>query len=563
MHRYRLPPILGAVLIACGVPQETDRSRSSETLFATADNLGIDFVHADGATGSYYVPEMMGGGVAMFDFDRDEDLDVFFVQGGKFGEAVDWTDRLFRNELQSDPATLVFTNVENATPPPSGYGMGAATGDYNQDGWPDLYVTRFGSNQLLHNNGDGTFSDVTATAEVDDSRWSIAATFFDFDRDGLHDLFVGNFLDFRLDRHVPCQAPAGWPDYCGPLAYRSVPDRLFRNLGNGQFEDVSASSGIGSLATNTLGVAARDFDNDGWIDLYVANDSQPNTLWINNRDGTFTDRALVAGCAVNQEGKPEASMGVALGDYDADGDEDIFLAHLDGESNTLYEMSEGGLCVDATATAGLGVPSLAATAFGTAFVDADMDGWLDLVAANGAISVLSDQLQAGRRMPLAQQDHFFRNLQGERFEEDREAIPDFATARTSRGLAVGDLDNDGRPDLIVTHVGGTPLVLRNVAVGRDWLGLDVRDENGGVAYGARVMVDSGTRKQLLTVASDGSYASASDPRRLLAQQQGSEIQSVEVRWPSGATRRWENLSFGSYHRLAPESATPDQGSDSD
>ncbi len=527
-------------------------SGSGERFRNATEALGVDFHHQDGATGSYYVPEIMGGGVALLDYDNDQDLDLFFVQGGRFeagGET--WEDALFRNDLVDDPTTLAFSSVgSEALPSPSGYGMGVATGDFDGDGWADLYVTRFGSNQLLRNNQDGTFADVTERAGVDDPRWGIAATFFDYDRDGLSDLFVGNFLNFQVEAHIPCMAPAGWPDYCGPLAYTSVPDRLFHNLGGGRFEDVSMASGIGRIATNTLGATARDFDGDSWPDLYIANDSQPNTLWINNRDGTFSDRALVGGCAVNQEGNPEASMGVAIGDYDSDGDHDVFLAHLTGESNTLYQMDGGGFCKDATSTSGLATPSLQLTAFGTGFLDVDLDGWLDIALANGAISVVSDQLQAGVRIPLAQPNQLFLSDRGQSFTEAGLVSQEFKRAKVSRGLAVGDLDNDGRADLVVTNIGDGPDILLNQSRHHHWIGFDLKNRDGSIAIGSTILVVQNGRRKLATVATDGSYGSAKDGRILIGVGEATAPLSIEVLWADGTQGHWADLEIDRYHRLA-------------
>lgn len=559
------PALIGAAVVlmtGCSNERPSSTLLSDETV-----TLGVDFVHRSGAEGKYWVPEMMGGGVALLDYDNDDDLDLFFVQGGSFSaDAAPWRDALYRNELTADGTGLRFTRVDAAAvlPPASAYGMGVATGDYDADGWTDLYVTRFGSNQLLRNRGDGTFVDVTATAGVDDPRWSVAASFFDYDADGDLDLYVGNFLDFRLDNHTPCVAAAGWPDYCGPLAYRAVADRLFRNRGDGTFEDVSMASGVGRVETNSLGVVARDFDIDGDLDLYIANDSQANTLWINRGDGTFEDRAVLAGCAVNQAGDAEASMGIGTGDYDNDGDTDLFLAHLDGESNTLYQLEARGFCRDATGILGLATPSLKATAFGTVMLDLDLDGWLDIVAANGAINVIEEQLRAGSPMPLAQPDQVFLNRNGSGFEELTSLPRGLGDEHTSRGLAVGDLDNDGRPDLVITRVGAAPSVLLNsTPATRHWLGLDIRRGDGGsapAAIGATVTVRSATGTRLAAVSTDGSYVSAHDPRILLGLGTDATPVSVEARLPGAASTTWTGLDADRYHRLHLP-ATADAGHD--
>ena len=559
--RRALSLALTLLALACSAPPSVDLAPSEFLTDVTAES-GVDFVHHHGATGNYYVPEMMGGGVALLDYDNDDDLDLFFVQGGEFGaDAAPWHDSLYRNETPAGgPLRFVQVESSEALPAASAYGMGVATGDFDGDGWTDLYVTRFGANQLLRNQGDGSFEDVTAVAGVGDSHWSVAASFFDYDGDGLLDLYVGNFLDFRVEAHTPCVSAAGWPDYCGPLAYRGVSDRLFRNQGDGTFEDVSVSSGIAAAATNSLGVAARDFDQDGDLDLYVANDSQANTLWINQGDGSFVDRAVMAGCAVNQEGDAEASMGIATGDYDNDGDVDVFLAHLDGESNTLYEMEAGGFCRDATGVKGLAVPSLPLTAFGTAMVDLDLDGWLDIVVANGAIKVIESQLQQGRTMPLAQPDQVFLNRQQDGFIVAPGSPESLTRPAVSRGLAVGDLDDDGRPDLVITRVDESPAILVNRGPAAHWIGIDVRRPDGSPALGVAVrMAGSETPSlgrdarrypdRVTSVATDGSYLSAHDPRRLWSLGDEAGAVMVEVRTPEGRSQVWSDLAVDRYHRL--------------
>ena len=296
----------------------------------------------------------MGGGVALFDYDNDGDLDVFVVQGhslapgaaGKLGPES-W-GRLFRNDLitpQGRNPTPRFVDVTAASGiRATGYGMGVATGDYDNDGWMDLYIANYGSNQLWHNNGDGTFTDVTAAAGVAsgvDPRWSVGATFVDLDRDGWLDLFVLNYVDYSVQNNVRCYAPSSRRDYCGPQAFPPLTSRLLRNRGNGTFEDVSVKSGIGRKAGPGLGVVAGDLDGDGWPDLFVANDGSPSFLWLNQKDGTFKEDGLLAGVAVNAAGKPEAGMGIALGDCNGDGRDDLFITHLTGETNTLY-LNQGG-----------------------------------------------------------------------------------------------------------------------------------------------------------------------------------------------------------------------------
>ncbi len=318
-----------------------------------ATELGLDFAHTNGMSGKFYFSEIVGPGGALFDYDNDGDLDVYLVQGHMQGpgtRAGQYRDRLFRNELAgSGSRSLRFTEVtEESRIRAAGYGMGVATGDYDNDGWVDLYVTNFGANQLWRNQGDGTFAEVAGSAGVGEARWSVPATFVDVDNDGWLDLFVGNYVEYTIESHKLCRTLAGAPDYCGPHSYRPEPDRLLRNRGRGKdgrvtFEDWSARTGIVSEYGGALGAVAADFNADGWADLYVGNDGMPNQMWINQKGAGFHNDALMAGTGVNFRGQPEASMGVTVGDFDADGDEDLFLPHHIRETNTLYLNHGSGL----------------------------------------------------------------------------------------------------------------------------------------------------------------------------------------------------------------------------
>ena len=450
-----------AATVASNLGQDPFREAASEA--------GLDFDHVNGMSGEYYFNEMMGGGVALLDYDSDGDLHVYLIQGhilDPAGKSDALTDRLYRNDLESDSAgiaTLRFTDVTRASLIHSdGYGMGVATGDYNNDGWTDLYITNFGSNRLLRNKGDGTFEDVTTASGADDRRWSVAATFFDFDRDGWLDLFVGNYVDFSLASNADCRTAGGAQTYCSPAAYPPEPDSLFRNLGDGTFEDVSGRAGLAGTAGAALGAVAADFDGDDLIDLYVANDGMPNRLWMNDGSGSFKDEALLAGVALNQDGQPEASMGIAASDFDGDGDIDIFLTHLEQETNTLYVNDGAGLFEDASIRSGLGPPSLAYTGFGAGWVDYDNDGWLDVMTVNGAVVDIESLKQSGDPYPLHQTNQLFRNLGDGRFQEvTAHAGEAFSLSEVSRGAAFGDLDNDGDIDVVVVSNNGPARLLLN------------------------------------------------------------------------------------------------------
>ncbi len=541
-----------------------------------AAETGLDFVHFNGMSGEYYFPEMTGQGGALFDADNDGDLDVYLVQGAMLGPGKTMadalfpyrgpqpiSDRLFRNDLavtSSGERRLRFTDVtaeSGLAKLATGYGMGVATGDFDGDGFVDLYVTNYGSNQLLRNNGKGadgtvTFTDVTRAAGVDDPAWSTSATFIDFDRDGRLDLFATNYVVFDVARNPECFAASSRRDYCGPSAFPGVADRLWRNLGDGRFEDVSVRARIAAVKAAGLGVTAADFDGDGWPDLYVANDGEANHLWINQRDGTFRDEALLAGVAVNREGEPEASMGVSAADFDGDGDDDLFMTHLTGETNTLY-VNDGGLFEDRTAESGVAPASLPFTSFGTAWFDVDNDGWLDLMIANGAVKVLEPLARQGDRYPLDQTNQLFLSVGGRRFEDATARAGEvFALAEVSRGAAFGDVDNDGDADVALFNNNGPARLLRNDAGHRQpWLGLRlVGGEPPRDQLGARAeLVRDGAPALWRRAQTDGSYCSANDPRVLFGLGGGAAVKAVRVHWPDGAVETWPAPPLGKYTTL--------------
>ncbi len=531
-----------------------------------AREVGLVFKHENGMVGDLWAVEHLGAGVALLDFDNDGDLDIYLGQGGPLepGAGRDRpADRLFINRLEE--GTLRFEDVssESGLGVATGYAQGVATGDYDGDGAVDLYITNWGANQLLRNDGSGHFVDVTESAGAGDPRWSVAATFFDYDGDGDLDLFVGNYNDFRAATHRECYMPQGSRDYCGPLAYAAEPDRLLRNLGGGTFEDTTRRAGLAGEAATALGAVAADFNDDGHLDLYVANDLMPNQLWLNRGDGSFVDDALLMGAAVDGNGKPQASMGVVAEDLDGDGLVDLFMSHLARETNTLYRNTGEGMFVDASQSSRLGAPSFSFTGFGTAALDFDGDGWLDLYVANGAVHRVPEQLAAGESLPLRQRNQLFRGLGDGTFEEVERALHP-GTAEVSRGLAVGDIDNDGDSDLVVTNNGGPARLLLNQRVpGTRWLGLRVRARSQGPdVYGARVGLlpagsadTPGQPMQWRRVHTDGSYASASDPRVLFALPTP-VARSVVVHWPSGGRERFLGLQPGRYHELIRSAGEP-------
>jgi len=551
----------------------TDRARET----------GLDFVHFNGMSGELYMPEILGPGVALFDYDNDGDLDVYVVQGQMLGagktlrdalfppaDSRPLTDRLYRNDLQIHPdgtRTLRFTDVTAASGIVSrGYGMGVAAADFDNDGYVDLYLTKFGApNQLFHNNGNGTFTDVSKASGTDASGWSVSAAFVDIDRDGWLDLYVGSYLRYSLEANTRCFSPSGAPDYCTPRSYQPLPGRLYRNRRDGTFVDVTARAGVGSEFGPALGVATADFNGDGWMDIYVTNDGKENQLWLNQRNGTFRNVALLSGVALPVDGKAEASMGVDAGDFDNDGDEDLFMTELTGEGSNLYVNDGAGTFVDRSSSSGLGPGTITSTGFGTSWLDFDNDGWLDLLVVNGTVQIIEALRQAHDPFPLHQPKLLFHNLGNTRFEEvTGRAGAVFGLSEVSRGAAFGDVDNDGDVDVLVGNNNGpVRLLINNVGNRKHWLGLrlvgprqarDHREPGRPVAerdmLGARVeIIRKDGRRVWRRARADGSYASANDPRVLVGLGDSTEPPTVRVHWPSGGVEEWRDVAIDRYVTL--------------
>ena len=542
---FSLLPAALLLALGCGSPPPEQTSAPPAAQFEeAAERTGLDFRHFLGATGDYFVPEIMGAGVALFDYDGDGDLDVYLPQGSLLDSSKSFSDsifpppgpglaggQLYRNEIIPS-GELRFVNVtEESGIQATGYGMGVAVGDFDNDGFPDLYLTNFGPNQLYHNNGDGTFADVT-TLGLDDERWSASAAFCDYDRDGDLDLVVVNYIDFHITGNKQCYGRTGARDYCTPKAYNSVPDRLLRN-DDGKFVDVTEAAGLTAAHGNGLGVVCADFDGDGWLDIYVANDAVANQLWRNNGRGGFEDVALPAGVAFNADGLAEAGMGIAAGDFDLDGDEDLFLTHLSQETNTLYVNGGRGLFRDETNRYGLGSPSTPFTGFGVQWLDYNHDGLPDLFIANGGVTTMESQ--RGSEHPFRQKNHLYRGLPG-RFERvAAEAGPAFEIEEVSRGAAFGDIDNDGDIDIVVSNNNGPARLLLNQQNGLRWIQVrltgvdDARD-----AYGARVaLLTEGRSPVWRRVHADGSYLSSSSPIVHFGLGDAARLTGVGVEWLNG------------------------------
>jgi len=534
---------------------------SSPALFEeVAEMVGLKFRHYNGMTGKLFLPEIMGAGAALFDVDNDGDLDAFFAQGTVLEPGVrpettlfPWrgpglpSGRLFRNDLEiaKDGTRKVrFTDVTAASGiVTTGYGMGVCVGDINNDGWSDLYLTNLGSNQMYLNKGNGTFVDVTSRTGTDDPRWSSSAAFVDYDRDGWLDLMVVNYAEFSVTNSPTCYAPTSAKDYCTPRVFKAPGNRLFHNNGDGTFENVTIKAGVDKEFGHGLGVVSADFDQDGWLDIYVANDGDPNQLWINQKDGTFKNEALLAGAAVNRDGKAEAGMGVDAGDFDGNGTDDIFVTHLLEETNTLYTNLGNAVFEDRTREAGLGMPGRRFTGFGTLFFDYDNDGWLDLLVVNGAVQLLPDLIAKGDPYPLGQPNQLFHNTgRGSFTEIVGQAVDAFQPLEVSRGAAFGDIDNDGDTDVLITNNNGPARLLLNTVGNRNhWLGLRlVGKKYGRDMLGARVEIVIAKNNSLRRRArTDGSYLSANDPRVLVGLGNSTQVDKVRVQWPDGTIEEWK------------------------
>ncbi|WP_376694946.1 CRTAC1 family protein [Wenzhouxiangella sp. EGI_FJ10305] len=547
--------VVGWLAVCSGAGAQGDWFRD------VAAEAGVDFTYRNGMQGEFYFPEIMGGGAALFDYDGDGLLDLYLVQAGAIGPDVaaadrEHGDRLYRNRSARNENGEWVVRFEDVTAEAGidarGYGMGVTVGDYNADGHPDLYVLNFGDNQLWRNNGDGTFTDVTESAGVNDPRWSVSGSFADLDGDGYQELIVVNYADYDLDSHRECRASgSGRPDYCSPSAYPAAGDRLFRNLGDGRFEDVTDAAGMGEVSSHGLGVIAADLDGDGKRDIYVANDGSANFFWLNRGDMRFKDDAMLAGNAVNGDGAAEAGMGVDAADYDHSGAEDILITHLKRETNTLYRNDGQGWFTDVSAASGLGPPSLPYTGFGTRFVDFDLDGWLDVFVANGAVTEEADLAAAGDPFPYHQTNQLFINHGEGQFKDatDRAGAA-LRRSRASRGAAFGDIDNDGRGDIVVVNTNEAAEILVNRLDERGrWIGL-VPMVDGRAASGVRAWrLAEGDRRVLRRSRRDGSYASASDPRIVFGLGEIEADQAFEMEWADGTKETFGDLPVGHYHRI--------------
>ena len=543
----------GAVFLAsCALP-------AAWLAAAGADPLGFSFKNVAAEAGltavtvfggqekNKYLLETTGTGAAFFDYDGDGWLDVFLVNGTTlegFPKGQEPTNHLYRNKRDrtfEDVTAKMGLAV-------SGWGQGVCAGDYDNDGREDLFVTYYGQNRLFHNEGS-TFREVTAAAGLTDARtrWGTGCAFLDYDRDGKLDIVAANYIDLDL-----ATAPTpdsglcrykGVPVACGPPGLQGGKNVLHRNLGDGRFEDVSERAGIlKASGTYGLGVSTLDFDDDGWVDVYVANDSNPSTLYRNNRDGTFTDVAVVSGCAYSQDGKPQAGMGVAIADYDRNGTMDIFKTNFAGDTSTLYANNGEGFCEDRTFAGGIGL-NTRWLGWGVGFLDLDRDGWLDLFLVNG--HVYPEVAQLKTEAAYRQRKVVYRNVGGTRFEDVTERLgPPATTPKAGRGSAFGDFDNDGDVDALVTNVHDAPDLFRlDTDPSRHWLSVKlVGTRSNRSAIGARVRVSAGGATQVDEVRGGGSYISQNDLRVHFGLGAAGSVERLQVRWPNGLEEEWRGLA---------------------
>jgi len=512
----------------------------------------IDFVHTSGKSAQKYLPESTGAGCAFFDYDNDGWMDIYLVNSGPCDF---WTPaKPLRNALYHNNRDGTFTDVtEKAGVVGGGYGMGAAVGDYDGDGFPDLYVTQYGRSILYHNNGNGTFTDVTEKAGVTAPGWASSAAWFDYDNDGRLDLFVGRFVDFSKTKHHVCKAPnvsslAGLNEYCYPRVFDPMPSWLFHNNGDGTFTDVSQKMGIADNPGKTWGVVATDINNDGFLDLFVANDTTANFLFANRKGKRFEEIGFTAGVAYGPGGKARSGMGVDSADYDQDGWLDLFVTNLDHEFYGLYGNEHDESFEDRAAQAGVARASQMMSGWGAKFFDFDNDGLLDLLIANGHPDDLIDKITPG--VTYSEPLLLFRNAGSGLQNISRESGPVFSRELSARGLALGDFDNDGAVDVLISVNDGAPLLLRNNA-GRQnhWLGLNlVGKKSNPDAIGARITYQAGDLKQSRFKVGGGSYLSSHDPRIVLGLGKREKIDWLEVKWPlpSGTMQRFVDLPIDRY-----------------
>lgn len=541
-HSKLLLYLAFAVSCGCEAPKGEQATTNEPWFEDVTDSVGLDFTHVRAQPQRNWLPEIMSGGAAWLDYDNDGDPDLYLVQGGRLDPADDPSsgNRLYRNDNGR------FEDVtETSGTGHRGYGMGVAAGDYDADGFIDFYVSNVGDNVLYHNEGDGSFTDVSSSQGVDHPGWGASVTWIDYDLDGDLDLFVTNYVNWSSERELECFSGGAERDYCHPRHFNApTADVLYRNDGD-HFSDATQETGIWKAHGYGLGVVTGDFNTDGWPDLYVANDGMPNQLWMNTGDGSFEDRALITGTAVNLSGTAEAGMGVAVADLENDGDLDLFVTHLRGETNTLYR-NEGDFFEEITAMTGLAAASVAFTGFGTGFADFDNDGQLDLYVGNGRVG---RGLPA--KAPFSEPNQLFRGLGRVQFKvvDPAGGVANQLIDNT-RAVAFADYDRDGGVDLVVVNNGGQARLLHNVIGSRQaWLALEVLDSHGNEALGAHIEILVGDRVQWRTVKRAASYLASNDGVLHFGLANEKVVDKVIVHWLGGGETSYGPLQVCEVYSL--------------
>ena len=516
-----------------------------------AVEMGLNFVHDQGGTNQKFYVETMGSGCAILDYDDDGDLDIFLLQGAPlpgWKKKTTLRNQLFRNDGDQ------FTDVTGESGlGDTSYGIGCAAADYDNDGDTDLYVTNFGPDILYRNEGDGTFADASFAAGISNPLWSASVAFFDAENDGWLDLFVSNYVEYSLEKNPWCgDQRKDQRAYCDPDVFMGISDIFYHNNGDGTFSNMSEKSNVIKGKGKGLGVIPSDFDNDGDMDVYVANDKVMNNLFINDGTGVFKEDALFAGVGFNENGQAEAGMGVDFADYNRDGWLDLFVTNFSGESNTLYRNDKNGFLTDVTFAAGLGQPSLEFLSFGTNFVDLDLDGWEDIFVVNG--HVIDNIALFNPDYTHAQRKQVFMNRgDGTFIDKTSEIGSALQEPQVGRGAAFGDIDNDGDIDVVISNnYGQASLLINEGPPKNNWIGLLLEGRlYNRDAIGARVTVTSGGGTQIATVNPAASYLSSNDKRLQYGLGSQTVVNEISIQWPGGGVDRIENIEGNRYYLIQP------------
>jgi len=532
---------LGLGLTSAAQSQQSQQTSSTQIHFEDITrSAGIHFTHNNAVSGKKWLPETMGSGVAFLDYDNDGWQDILLVNG------EDWSSPKKRHTtlaLYHNNHDGTFTDVTQK----SGlgvemFGMGVAVGDYDNDGFDDIFITALGQSRLFHNNGNGTFTDVTQKAGLaGPHEFSTAAAWVDYDRDGHLDLVVGNYLQWSPETDIYCTLDGKTKSYCTPESYKGASVRLWHNRGNGTFEDTTQKAGLFDTSSKSLGIAILDANQDGWPDIFISNDTQPNKLYMNNANGTFTEKAVPSGVAYSEDGVARAGMGVAAADYDRSGYPSLVITNFSNQMLAFYHNERNGLFVDEAPHSEVGRASLLTLGFGCFFFDYDLDGWPDIYIANGHIEDAIERVQP--RVRYAEPPHLFRNLGGGKFSEVTDAMGRaFASPRVARGAAYGDINNDGALDVLVSTNGGPAALFKNTGATNHGLRIKlVGTKSNRDGFGATVRVTNGSDTQTKMLTSGGSYLSSSELILTFGLGDRAKADAIEIRWPSGQIDRAANV----------------------